>query len=122
MAGNRLTYNLYLLPKELNDARWQQLQHLARPRRPEHLPCRFDRRRIYVLPTRFGLFVAVLLSAMLLGALNYNNNPALLLALLLATVSIASAISAQPDLADRLFSADVKNSCPGTSGICGNFE
>ena len=26
MAGNRLTYNLYLLPKELNDARWQQLQ------------------------------------------------------------------------------------------------
>lgn len=30
MAGNRLTYNLYLLPKELNEARWQQLQpHLA---------------------------------------------------------------------------------------------
>jgi penicillin-binding protein 2 len=26
MAGNRLTYNLYLLPKKLNDARWQQLQ------------------------------------------------------------------------------------------------
>ena len=26
MAGNRLTYNLYLLPKELNEARWQQLQ------------------------------------------------------------------------------------------------
>ncbi|NDE38138.1 MAG: penicillin-binding protein 2, partial [Synechococcaceae bacterium WBA_2_066] len=26
MAGNRLTYNLYLLPKELNDARWRQLQ------------------------------------------------------------------------------------------------
>jgi hypothetical protein len=37
-----------------------------------------------VLPTRFGLFVATLLAAMLLGALNYNNNPALLLALLLA--------------------------------------
>jgi len=61
--------------------RWARLQLLARPRRPEALPQRLDRHRIYVLPTRFGLFVAVLLAAMLLGALNYNNNPALLLAL-----------------------------------------
>lgn len=79
-------------------ARWQKLQQLARPRHPEALPRRFDRRRIYVLPTRFGLFVAVLLSAMLLGALNYNNNPALLLALLLSTVAIASTISAHLQL------------------------
>lgn len=57
-----------------------------------------DRRRIYVLPTRFGLFVAALLLAMLLGALNYNNNPALLLALLLATAGIASSIMAHLQL------------------------
>lgn len=95
-------------------ARWQQLQHLARPRRPEHLPCRFDRRRIYVLPTRFGLFVAVLLSAMLLGALNYNNNPALLLALLLATVSIASAISAHLQLSG--LQVDAVSAEPVTAG------
>ena len=55
----------------------------VRPRQPERLPATFDRRRIYVLPTGFGLFFASLLAAMLLGALNYNNNPALLLALLL---------------------------------------
>ena len=55
----------------------------VRPRQPESLPATFDRRRIYVLPTGFGLFFAALLAAMLLGALNYNNNPALLLALLL---------------------------------------
>ncbi|MGL4693307.1 MAG: DUF58 domain-containing protein, partial [Stenotrophomonas maltophilia] len=95
-------------------ARWQQLQHLARPRRPEHLPCRFDRRRIYVLPTRFGLFVAALLSAMLLGALNYNNNPALLLALLLATVSIASAISAHLQLSG--LQVDAVSAEPVTAG------
>lgn len=59
-------------------ARW------VRPRAPEALPVQFDRRRIYVLPTGFGLFFAVLIAAMLLGALNYNNNPALMLALLLA--------------------------------------
>ena len=45
------------------------MQLLARPRRPEALPQRLDRRRIYVLPTRFGLFVATLLSAMLLTLL-----------------------------------------------------
>jgi uncharacterized protein (DUF58 family) len=54
-----------------------------KPRAPESLPVRFDRRRIYVLPTGFGLFFSALLVAMLLGALNYNNNPALMLALLL---------------------------------------
>lgn len=68
--------------------------NLARPRQPESLPQRLDRRRIYVLPTPFGLFVGALLAAMLLGALNYNNNPALLLALLLAGAGTASAISA----------------------------
>ena len=46
------------------------------------MPKRLDRHRIYVLPTGFGLFLAALLAVMLLGALNYNNNPALLLALL----------------------------------------
>lgn len=74
------------------------IQKLARPRRQETLPQPLHRRRIYVLPTRFGLFVTVLLLAMLLGALNYNNNPALLLALLLATVAVASTFSAHLQL------------------------
>ena len=79
-------------------ARWRTLQLLARPRHPETLPRRIDRRRIYVLPTGFGLFMAALLATMLLGALNYNNNPALLLAMLLAAVAIASTISAHLQL------------------------
>lgn len=70
----------------------------TRPREPEALPARFDRRRVYVLPTRFGLFYAVLLLAMLLGALNYNNNPALLLGLLLAGAGLASLVAAQLQL------------------------
>ncbi|NEK64964.1 MAG: DUF58 domain-containing protein, partial [Xanthomonas perforans] len=51
----------------------RRLSLLARPRGAEALPIVLDRRRIYVLPTRFGLFVTALLLAMLLGALNYNN-------------------------------------------------
>lgn len=78
--------------------RWQALQLLARPRQPEPLPAHIDRQRIYVLPTGFGLFLCALLAAMLLGALNYNNNPALLLALLLATTMLASALHAHLQL------------------------
>lgn len=78
--------------------RWQKLQLLARPRHPETLPAAIDRKRIYVLPTGFGLFLCGLLAVMLLGALNYNNNPALLLALLLATTALASALQAHLQL------------------------
>lgn len=76
----------------------RRLMALARPRAPEALPVRFDRRRIYVLPTRFGLFFAALTACMVAGALNYNNNPALLLALLLVGAGMASLVTAQLQL------------------------
>lgn len=75
------------------------LTRWARPRSPETLPLRILRNRIYVLPTGFGLFLAALLGAMAVGALNYNNNPALLLALLLGAVGLASLITAHLQLA-----------------------
>lgn len=78
--------------------RLRSLQWLARPRQPEALPVQLDRHRIYVLPTGFGLFLAGLLATMLLGALNYNNNPALLLALTLAATALASAVYAHLQL------------------------
>ena len=43
-------------------------------------------RRIYILPSRYGLIFAVLVFLMLLGAVNYGNNPAHLLAFLLAAL------------------------------------
>lgn len=52
-----------------------------------------------MLPTRFGLFFGASLAVMGLGALNYNNNPALLLAFLLAGVAQASLIQAHLQLA-----------------------
>lgn len=82
--------------------RWRRVRALAlsltRPRHPEPLPVEIDRRRVYVLPTRFGLFYSALLLGMAVGALNYNNNPALLLCLLLAGAGLASLISAQMQL------------------------
>ena len=65
---------------------------LARLRRgiPEPLPITLDRRRIYILPTGFGLSFAAILCAMAVGALNFGNNAALLMTSLLAAASAAS--------------------------------
>lgn len=76
----------------------RRMQAWVRPRRPESLPVRLERRRIYVLPTTTGLFFALLLGTMGIGALNYNNNPALLLALLLAGAAQASLVAAHMQL------------------------
>jgi len=70
----------------------------ARRRAPATLPVRFDRHTIYVLPTRFGTFFVLVLLTMGLGALNYNNNPALLLCLALAGAAVASLLQAQLQL------------------------
>jgi len=68
----------------------KRLPALTRLRRSEPLPVLLHRRRIYVLPTRYGLFFALLLFAMTLGSLNYNNNPALILCFLLLSLAITS--------------------------------
>ncbi len=65
----------------------RRLPALTRLRAPESLPILLHRRRIYVLPTVFGMVFALLLLIMQLGALNYSNNPALLLTCLLASAA-----------------------------------
>ncbi len=69
-----------------------------RPRQPETLPARMTRQRIYVLPTASGLFFGFVLGTMMLGALNFNNNPALLLAFLVAGAAQASLFGAHMQL------------------------
>ncbi len=72
----------------------RRLPALTRLKRAESLPIRLDRHRIYVLPTRFGALFSLVLAVMLLGALNYNNNPALLLTCLLGAASYQSVFQA----------------------------
>lgn len=76
----------------------RRLQSWMRPRQAEALPVRLERRRIYILPTATGLFFGLLLATMGIGALNFNNNPALMLALLLAGAAQASLIAAHLQL------------------------
>ncbi|MEP6484440.1 MAG: DUF58 domain-containing protein [Rudaea sp.] len=72
----------------------KRLPALTRLKNAEALPICLDRHRIYVLPTRFGAMFSLVLTVMLLGALNYNNNPAMLLTCLLAAASYQSVFQA----------------------------
>lgn len=76
--------------------RWAEgrLPALTRYRRAERLPIELHRRRIYIVPTGFGLGFSMLLLVMLVGALNYTNNAALLLTCLLGAASAASMLLA----------------------------
>jgi uncharacterized protein (DUF58 family) len=66
---------------------------LLRSRRRESVPVVLDRKRIYILPTGFGCGFAVILAVMLLGALNYANNAALLLTSLLGATAAGSMLA-----------------------------
>ena len=82
---------------------------IRRRGRIDPLPMTIDRRRVYVLPTKFGLFCSALVAVMFLGALNYNNNPALLLSLLLLAAGLASLVYAHLQLSGlRIESVDAE--------------
>jgi uncharacterized protein (DUF58 family) len=51
---------------------------------------RISRRRIYILPTRFGMMLAVILAAMLIAGLNYNSNLGLAFAFLVASLTLVT--------------------------------
>ena len=54
------------------------------------LPVVLSRKRIYILPTKFGTFFGFLLLALLIGSINYNNNLGFLLTFLLASMGFVS--------------------------------
>ncbi len=45
---------------------------------------------IYILPSRYGIMFAILLFLMLIGSVNYGNNPAFLLTFFLASLAVNS--------------------------------
>ncbi|MCA1779277.1 MAG: DUF58 domain-containing protein [Xanthomonadaceae bacterium] len=55
-----------------------------------HPPLLLGYRQIFILPTRFGWMIGVLLTAMLLGSLNFNNNLGLFTTFLVAGIGLLS--------------------------------
>lgn len=76
--------------------RWaeRRLPSLTRHRKQEQLPVVLHRRRIYIVPTGFGVAFTVLLMVMLTGSLNYSNNAALLLTCVLGAATSISMLIA----------------------------
>jgi uncharacterized protein (DUF58 family) len=56
------------------------------------LPRTLNRKRIYILPTRHGFLFILILFAMLLGSMNYNNNLGFLLTFLLGSMAFISVL------------------------------
>jgi uncharacterized protein (DUF58 family) len=62
----------------------------ARRHGRDSLPLRIHRRRLYILPTRVGLMLALMLVAMLIAGLNYNSNLGLAFAFLVASIALVT--------------------------------
>jgi len=52
------------------------------------VPYLLNYRRVYILPTKHGLMFSILLLAMLIGSINYNNNLGYILTFLLASIIV----------------------------------
>lgn len=76
----------------------KRLDRWVRRRGPVHPPLTLGYRQIYILPTKFGWLVGVLLTAMLLGSLNFNNNLGLLTTFLVAGIGMLSMHAAHRNL------------------------
>lgn len=65
----------------------------------EQEPVILHRRRIYILPTRYGALLTFLLLLMLVGSINYNNSLGFALTFLVGSIAIISMLHAHRNLA-----------------------
>ncbi|MCC5864374.1 MAG: DUF58 domain-containing protein [Wenzhouxiangella sp.] len=72
--------------------RWIQRRGRSQP------PMRVVYRQIYVLPTRFGWLLGLLMFGMLMGSLNFNNNLGLLTTFIVAGLAVNSMLMAYRNL------------------------
>ena len=91
--------------RRLREWAWRELDrrlpNLTRRHRNEPLPITLNQRRVYIVPSGFGLFFALMMVVILAGALNYNNNGALLFGLLAVSLGAVSMLQTFRNL-DRL--------------------
>jgi uncharacterized protein (DUF58 family) len=92
---------LAAIRKQFNFQEWSYrlLSKFLNFRESETLPIEIHRKRVYILPTRFGIFFGIFLFITLLGSLNYNNNMALMLTFLLGGLALLSPLYTVRNLA-----------------------
>lgn len=88
------------LPHKLH--RWLRIERRAGLR---NQPVTLHRRRIFILPTRYGMLFALLTFVMVLGSTNYNNSAGFLLSFLLIGIGMVSMLHTYRNLARLSFRA-----------------
>lgn len=63
------------------------------------------RRRVYILPTRYGLLFGVMIVVMLIGGINYNNSMAYVLTFILGSVVLVGILYTYRNLAGLVLTA-----------------
>jgi|HubBroStandDraft_1064217.scaffolds.fasta_scaffold238201_1 uncharacterized protein (DUF58 family) len=86
----------------------------------DSLPMTINRRRVYILPTRFGLMLALILVAMLVAGLNYNSNLGLAFAFLMVSIALVTMHHCNRNLLG--LSVDVTTEVDAFAGREASFE
>lgn len=81
---------------------------------PETEPIILDRKRIYILPTAYGLLFSILLLIMLIGSINYNNSLGFALTFLMGSIATISMMHTHRNLAGLKIKTNT-----GRSVFCG---
>lgn len=92
----------------------------ARRHGRDSLPIKIHRRRVYILPTRFGIMLALVLLAMLVAGLNYNSNLGLAFAFLLMSVGLVIMHHCNRNMLG--LQVDVSTEADAFAGRDANFE
>jgi uncharacterized protein (DUF58 family) len=83
------------------------IDRVTRRNRSDRFPITLTRKRVYILPTSQGLVFFLVLFAMLLGALNYNNNLGFLFTFLLGSLAFVSLLHTHRNLSGIRIQAGV---------------
>ncbi|MFO7816958.1 MAG: DUF58 domain-containing protein [Thermodesulfobacteriota bacterium] len=75
-----------------------KLKFLFKGSAPVNLPYAIPAKYCFILPTRFGLIFAAVLVAVLIAAINYNNNLAFALGFILISMGLVSAVHTHAQL------------------------
>jgi len=92
----------------------------ARRHGRDALPMIVNRRRIYIIPTRFGIALALLLVAMLIAGLNYNSNLGLAFGFLMVSLALVAMHHCHRNLLN--LSVDAIVEVDAFAGDYANFE
>jgi uncharacterized protein (DUF58 family) len=92
----------------------------ARRHGRDSLPIKINRRRIYILPTRFGMMLAFFLVAMLVAGLNYNSNLGLAFGFLMSSIALVTMHHCNRNLLG--LQVDVTTEVDAFAGREANFE